>query len=233
MGTHNPRRLCPHPVVVVLATGLLLLGLTGCFARTVALDPPPAASDHDCCGAQDRALVLSQSAGLLVVEQEPNVPQVQPLAVAEDFAEALANDGVFEHVVFPMSELAAVAAPITMELSVASSFDFHRFNNLLRDLATGASLLLLQPVLPTRYDLTLELTLTVGTEAGRTLWRGQEIIRSRFEYNWLRPPEEALDVWYRETQQRAVAALVTRLDAKRGELRLLSSAGDGQRIGRR
>jgi hypothetical protein len=160
----------------------------------------------------------------------PNVGRIRSLDVAERFARELRQAALFAEVVFPATELAPLRPDVTLEVSVASRHDLHPWENLLKDLAVGLSITLLQPLLPTHWDLDLDLAVHARDREGRTLAEAREASRHRFESNWFRPPEEALARWHEDAVDAAVGALVARLAAERSGW--LRARGPGERRSR-
>lgn len=197
---------------VTLLLALVWASLCGCYARTVPLaEPPPV---H----ALSRPLP-----GTAGVRLAPGA-DASALAVALQFAQALEAAELFDRVVFPHTAQAPTPVDIVLDLHTTSTPDHKALANLVKDLAVGASLLVLQPVLPTRYDLAVE----VGVEARRAdgFPVGRYLGRSvtSFESNHLRTEGAALEAWRREAVQRAVDAAISELLDARAELGAAAAA---------
>jgi len=155
-------------------------------------------------------------AGVRAATHGDNVDLIVPESVVQHFAERLYAAGIFSDVVYPLTERSPAVADIVFELSVTSSYDLHRISNLARDIAVGLSVLLLQPMLPTVYDLEVTLTARAITteDMQETVLEGSA--RSHFESTWLRVPEKSVRQWHRETARRAIDALVARVADRHG-----------------
>jgi len=182
---------------------LLALVLASCSARSFPQESAPP--------APVRAEPLALRAGVRDASAGPNVGRIRAGDVAERFARELREAGLFADVVFPLTELSPVEPDVTLEVQVASKHDLHPWQNLLKDLAVGLSVLLLQPLLPTTWDLDLDLGVRARDREGRTLVESRQSSRFRFESTWLRAPEDALVRWHADAVDFAVRALVARL----------------------
>lgn len=184
--------------------------LAGCYAKSVPM-PPRAAAEPSTKAAVPRPTLL---AAVRSSEHGDNVGRIQPERLVQRFAERLYDATIFSDVVYPLTERSPAVPDVVFEISVASSYDLHPVSNLAKDVAVGLSILLLQPVLPTAYDLEVTLaTRGVGTETKpELLGTGQ----TRFEFNWLRAPDDSIEQWHRDTTDRAIDELVDRIAARYG-----------------
>ena len=188
-----------------------LPGLLGCYAKSFPLAPAPAPPTR-------AATPLPLTAGVRAGASGENVVRIHATDVLARFAGRLDGEGLFRDIVFPYTGLARVEPDLLLELSVASELDLHPIQNLLKDLVVGVSVLLLQPAVPTAYDLDVELTLRVRSARGDLIAQLQQTSRFRYETTWLHPPADSLDAWHREATDHAVEALIARLVAERGSL---------------
>ena len=189
----------------LLTLSLCAFALSGCYARSLPLAPLPEPAPGHISPA------LSRVVGIRSGKHGDNVALVHAGRVAERFARRLFEAGVFSDVIHPLTDRSPARPDVVIELSVSSTHDLHPLKNLAADIAAGLSLLLLQPVLPTTWDLSVEITASGhGGGAGRAeVFR--TAARSRFEFTWLRASQESIEHWHRETSDRAINAMVARV----------------------
>lgn len=196
----------------------LLLPLPSCYARTIPLDPlvehaqPPGA---DAASTAPLPLVV----GVRAAQSGTQVPGIDSQRVVERFASELSSAQLFRAVVYPMSDLAHLSPDLVLDVTVASSMNLHEVENLAKDVAVGISVLLLQPVLPTTYDLRVEIGAQILSRSGRTIASYTQAPSLRFKSNWISPNQEARAQWREEAVARAVAAVVNDMAAGRAKLR--------------
>lgn len=192
--------------------GLVLLVLASCYARSFPLADAPLA-DAALSGEAPLGLVVGLRAG----EEGRNVFHIRQGEVVERFAERLAEAGLFERVIHPAGSRTAAPLPLVIELEVRSRYDLHAIRNLAQDVAAGATLLLLQPLLPTTWDLEIGLELRVRGSDGRVVWEQSASDLHRFESDWLHPPEAALADWHTQAIEHALQKAIASLRARRAE----------------
>ena len=200
--SHSWAAAIPTVAAVVVA---MVVG-SGCYARTVPIprgvDRPPASE------APATRAAVDQRIGIRSGESAGNVPQIDPSRVVERFATRLAKAAVFTEVVYPFTSLAGGEPDVLYDVSVTSSVDLHPLSNLVKDIAGGVSVLLLQPALPTTYELDVEIAAIASSRDGRRLATHRASHALRFETTWLTPPAESLRAWHEETADGAIEALV-------------------------
>lgn len=190
-------------------TLIALIGLAGCYAKSVPMTPGEAtapSSDSPTSGPMLLAGVRSATPG-------NNIERIDPERMTHLFAERLYDAGIFSDVVYPLTEQSPAVADVIFEISVTSSYDLHPVSNLAKDIVVGLSILLLQPALPTVYDL--EVTLEARSpRSGRAPELESELrgaSQSRFEFTWFHASKESIDEWHRETTDHAIDELVARI----------------------
>jgi hypothetical protein len=203
-------------VPAALALLIAALASWGCYAKHFPLEEEAPSS-----AAAPR---LAWTAGVMVAEAASgqNVRRINVSDVAERFARRLEAADVFERVVFPYTKLSPVAADVVFEISVRSRVDLKWWQNLVYQAAVGASLLLLQPVLPTQYDLWIDLTArATAADAG---WVKEHHYRGvyRFEHNRIQARESEVQAWNDDATVDAAEQLVRRIAGDR-ELRALAA----------
>jgi hypothetical protein len=159
-------------------------------------------------------------------EDGTNVFRVRPAELAQRFSEQLAEAALFERVVHPLGPLAEPEPALVLELTIRSRHDLHAVRNLAQDAAAGATLLLLQPLLPTTWDLEIELGLRALVGGNHVVWQQTQTSRQRFESDWLHPPEAAVAEWYASATQRALQQGIALVRAEREQL---AAAADSAR----
>ncbi|MCH2169185.1 hypothetical protein MK489_00260 [Myxococcota bacterium] len=205
------------------------LAFTGCYARTAPLPLPDADAPHIALPnpGSARGSVASTFPGApipLVVGVQanspgPQAPGIDPRRVVERVASTLSSAQLFSAVLYPVSELAHLSPDWTLTVSVSSSLDLHAVENLAKDIAVGVSVLLLQPVLPTTYDLRVEIEAQIHSRDGKVVASYAQAPSLRFESNWISPDYEARAEWRDEAVALAVAALIDEIASDRTRLR--------------
>ena len=190
------------------ALGALIV-LAACYAKSVPL-PQRAPSATPSHSPDSRRTLL---AGIRSTTHGDNIERLQPERLTQRLAERLADASIFSDVVYPLTKQSPAVPDVVFEVSVSSSYDLHPVSNLAKDIAVGLSVLILQPVLPTVYDLEVQLE-TSGSIADGTKLQGTS--RTRFEFNWLRASEESIEQWHREATDRAIDELVKRIGDRYG-----------------
>jgi len=205
-----PGRAC---ALNTLATGALaMVVLTGCYAKSVPIAPLEIAAPSSESPATQATLLAGVRGG----EHGENIERLLPERIVQRFAERLAETRAFSEVVYPLTDQSPAVPDVVFEISVSSSYDLHPVSNLAKDVAVGLSILLLQPVLPTVYELEVQLATNapmMGAENESALLGSG---RSRFEFTWLQAPEESVRDWHRGTTDRAVDELVNRIARRYG-----------------
>jgi len=197
------------------------LSVAGCYARSFALAPVDFADVESPPSLSPLPLRVGVRGG----EEGANVFRVRQADVVQRFAEQLAEAGLFERVVHPSGPLAVEPPLLVFELTIRSRHDLHAVRNLARDVAAGATLLLLQPLLPTKWDLELELGLRALVAGEQVVWEETRTSRHRFESDWLHPPDAAVAEWYAGATQQVVDQGLALVRAHRDQL--VAATGTG------
>ena len=195
---------------IVLATSTFaLFVLAGCYAKSVPMLP----RETTPLGEESPASRPMLLAGVRSTTHGDNIARLHPERLAQRLAERLATASVFSDVVYPLTRQSAAVPDVVFEVSVSSRYDLHPVSNLAKDIAVGLSILLLQPVLPTVYELEVEIAArspgSVGAPDSEPDLRGTS--RTRFEFNWLRAPAESIEQWHFEATDRAIEDLLARI----------------------
>lgn len=199
---------------------ILSTALTACYAKHFAKDesrlPPQIAVEP-----------VKLAAGVAKAEpnrkEKENVARINPSDVVESFAKRLKDENFFTGVIFPYTELSLMDPDVILEISVRSNYDLQSSENLLKGIAVGFSLLLLQPLLPTEYDLSVYLAVRATTRDGRLIKEYQSRSDYRFQYTSLQPSNEAINQWHQSTVDHAIEGLINKIMEDR--LVLLRAAG--------
>ena len=191
-------------------TALIVLALAGCYARSF-----PLGEAAPTCGAVEPVGIV---VGLRGGPAQSNVGRIQSVEVLERFLDHLAESGLFARLIYPYTDYAPDEPDLVLELSVSSHHDLHKWTNLGKDLLVGASLLVLQPVLPTVYDLDLVLTLRVLGPGGESVTELVQEGRYRFEHDRVRASNASLETWHEEAIEDALRSLEARLQTERALL---------------
>ena len=186
--------------------------LAGCYAKSVPMPlREPSATPSHSSGSRPTLL-----AGIRSTTHGENIERLQPERLTQRLAKRLADASIFSDVVYPLTKQSPAVPDVVLEVSVSSSYDLHPVSNLAKDIAVGLSVLLLQPVLPTVYDLEVELatsgSISGGAPESKLLGRS----RTRFEFTWLHASEESIEQWHREATDRAIDELVERIGDRFG-----------------
>jgi hypothetical protein len=199
-------------------TALVVLALVGCYARSFPLgEAAPACETVEPVGVV---------AGLRGGPTQSNVGRIRSVEVLERFLDHLEESGLFTRLIYPYTDHAPDKPDLVLELSVSSYHDLHKWKNLGKDILVGASLLTLQPVLPTVYDLDLVLTLLVLRPEGESVTELVQEGRYRFEHDRVRASNASLEAWHVEAIEDALRSLDARLRAERALLlRAVSDRG--------
>lgn len=184
-------------------TALVVFALTGCYARSF-----PVGEAAPVSGVVEPVEIL---VGLRGGPVQPNVGRIHSVEVLERFLDQLAEGGLFTRLVYPYTDDAPAEPDLVLELSVSSHHDLHKWTNLGKDLLVGSSLLVLQPVLPTVYDLDLVLTLRVLGPGGESVTELVQEGRYRFEDNRVRASNASLEAWHEKAEE-LVQERTTRLE---------------------
>jgi hypothetical protein len=157
---------------------------------------------------------------------QQNVGRIHSVEVLERFLDQLAEGGLFTRLIYPYTDYAPAEPDLVLELSVRSHHDLHKWTNLGKDILVGASLLVLQPALPTVYDLDLVLTLRVLGPGGESVTELVQEGRYRFEHDKVRASNASLEAWHEMATEDALRSLEARLEAERALLlRAASKSG--------
>ena len=197
------------------------LSVAGCYARSFPLPPVELADVESTPSPSPLPLDVGVRGG----EEGANVFRVRQAEVVQRFAEQLAESGLFERVIHPPGPLAVESPLLVFELTIRSRHDLHAVRNLARDVAAGATLLLLQPLLPTTWDLELELGLRALVGEERVVWEEKRTSRHRFESDWLHPPDAAVAEWYDRATQQVLDQGVSLVRAHREQLAAATEVG--------
>jgi hypothetical protein len=194
--------------MLLLATSAFALFLwTGCYAKSAPMPlSEPSAKQSPEAGSRPTLLV-----GIRGASHGDNIQRLHPERLTQRLAERLADAGIFSEVVYPLTELSPAIPDIVFEISISSHYDLHPLTNLAKDVAVGLSVLLLQPVLPTVYDLNVEVSASASPVGDQSRSKLVAARQSRFEFTWLRASEESIEAWHHETTERAIDALVKRI----------------------
>ncbi len=182
------------------------LALTGCYAKSSPITASPEYS------ASRPTPPLPFAVGLRSAAHGDNVALIQGAQVAGRFAMRLRDANVFSDVIYPMTELSPITPDLILEVSVSSAHDLHPLKNLAKDIAVGLSLLLLQPLLPTSYDLAVEITALPSGSGFAPAPELRATRRSRFSFTWLRASDEAIERWHLDTTNRAIDAMIASVE---------------------
>ena len=196
-------------VIALSTSAFALVVLAGCYAKSVPMPllEPSVPLNHS---PGSRPTLL---AGVRAATHGDNIERLHPERLTQRLAERLADANIFSDVVYPLTVQSPAVPDVIFEVSVSSIYDLHPVSNLAKDIAVGLSVLLLQPVLPTVYDLQVELA-TSGSTTGGDVLLGRS--RTRFEFNWLRASDRSIEQWHREATDRAIDELVKRIGDRYG-----------------
>ena len=98
-----------------------LVGLAGCYAKSVPMAPHKTAAPSSEAFAARPTLL----AGVRSATHGDNIERVHPERVSHRFAESLYAAGVFSDVVYPLTERSPAVPDIVFEISVSSAYDLH------------------------------------------------------------------------------------------------------------
>jgi len=199
-------------LIALLTSAFALVVLAGCYAKSVPM-PPPEPSEPPSHSSGPRPTLL---AGIRTATHGDNIERLHPERLTQRLAERLAQASIFSDVVYPLTKQSPAVPDVVFEVSVSSSYDLHPVSNLAKDIAVGLSILFLQPVLPTVYDLEVKLATSGSTTDGAPASKLLGASRTRFEFTWLRASEESIEQWHRETTDRAIDELVERIGDRYG-----------------
>lgn len=167
---------------------------------------------------------LPLSAGLTLngLSNAPEAPSIPPGAVAEDLAERMAKEKVFETVIYPLTPLAQVRPDVVFDVTVRIEEDKHWGENIIKAIFTGATLLLLGPVLPTHYTVVVELSAKADGAGGAEI--GSYRYRSDYDYYYttMTPSGTKMAEWLTTAQSHAVEDVLVQI--KRDRHRFLELA---------
>lgn len=194
--------------MVVLATVLV-----GCYARSFPKEEPSVPTQITVKGVDLTAAVAKAE-----TQKDENVPRINPSDVVEYFAKRLNDEHFFKAVTFPYTELSPTHPDVILEVSVKSTYDLNTNENFLKGIAVGLTLLLLQPVLPTEYDLSLHVAVRALSRDGLPIKQYDFGSDFRFQYTVPRPSEESITQWHTDTIRQAVEALITQIKQDRAVL---------------
>lgn len=201
----DSQRWMAASTAVVAGVAMTLAG-AGCYARTAPI--PSSIDERPPSDRSPARAAIDRRVGIRLGESPTNVPQILPSRVVERFAARLAETGRFREVVYPLTALAGGEPDVVYDVSVSSSADLHPVSNLVKDIVVGVSVLLLQPALPTAYDLDVALAASASSRDGRRAATLRASHALRFETTWLAPPAESIRAWHDETADGAIDALI-------------------------
>ncbi len=199
-------------VIALSASAFALFALAGCYAKSTAMAPRENAAPPGESPASRPTLL----AGVLPAKHGNNIERLQPERVTQRFAERLYAANVFSDVVYPLTSRSPAVPDVVFEVTVSSSYDLHPVSNFAKDVAVGLSILLLQPVLPTVYDLEVNLATRSPAPGGAAEPELRGASRTRFEFTWLRASKESIEQWHSEATDGAIDELVDRIADRYG-----------------
>lgn len=180
-------------VLVVLA-----LATSGCYWHWSSAqdDPFP---------APVAAEPIPLTAGLMLsgLSNAPEAPSIPPSAVIQELAERMAEERLFETVVFPLTPLAHVQPDVVFDVTVRIEEHKHWVENIVKAIFTGLTFLLLGPVLPTHYTVVVDLTAAAGTDGAQI---GSYRYRSEYDYYYttMTPSETKMTEWLTTARDHAI-----------------------------
>lgn len=151
-------------------------------------------------------------------QEEQNIARIKPNDVVELFAKSLDDEHFFNTVIFPYTESSPIEPDVILEVSVMSTYDLHTNQNFLKGIAIGLSLLLLQPLLPTEYDLSVHLAVRAISRDRRPIKQYDYRNDFRFEYTVPRPSEESIIQWHKDAYRNVVEAVINEIKQDRAAL---------------
>ncbi len=198
------------------------LGAAGCYAKHFP-------QDGETSPAPSSATLVPLVAGVVGAAAEPgdNVNWIQVDKVVAAFAQQLERAHVFKAVIHPYSDLAPVEPDLLFKVKVDSHFDRMEAKNFFKQVLVGGTLLLLQPVLPVQWDLTVHLEALASRPIRAWSKKYEERSTYRFESTWVQPSRVSIQSWNNDTYRDAVRALVAQI-ARDQELRQVGSGSESR-----
>jgi len=200
------------------------LGAAGCYAKHFP-------QDGEASPAPSSTILVPLVAGVVGAAAEPgdNVNWIQVDTVVAAFAQQLERAHVFKAVIHPYSDLAPVEPDVLFKVKVDSHFDRMEVKNFFKQVLVGGTLLLLQPVLPVQWDLTVHLAAFASRPTRAWSKKYEERSTYRFESTWVQPSRVSIQSWNDDTYGDAVRGLVAQI-ARDQELRQVGSGPESRQL---
>lgn len=197
------------PIIVLL----LATTLPACYAKHFPTGEPPVPPQ-----VAVQPVEFAVGVTKWVDNGKNNAARINQCDVVELFAKRLNAENLFTTVLFPYTGLSPSYPDVILEVSVSSNYNLHSGENLLKGVAIGLSLLLLQPALPTEYDLSVLLAVRATSRDGRLIKLYEYRSDYRFQYTLLQPSGEAINRWHGDTIIHAVEAVISQIKHDRSFL---------------
>jgi hypothetical protein len=203
---------------IVILSVIALIMLQGCYTKHYALDgssiPEPV-----------KAETIDLVAGIESIKNETSEQNdLPPSEVVDLLAKRLDEDKVFSAVVYPYTEMAKVDADVILKVSCNVIEDLKMDQNLVKAVLTGLSLYLLSPVLPTEFDLILEIDVEAYTAQGQKINKYQSKSEYRFASTDFLPSEDSIYEWVEDSKKHAVEEMVNEIKNDRESYKNLNGS---------
>lgn len=162
--------------------------------------------------------VLSVGVRMNPNSSQPAASSISTGAVADAFARQLSEDKVFEPVIYPYSDLAQAKPDLLLDTTVKVEEQNHMAENVGKAVATGASLFLLGPVLPTRFTVVVDLSVVAKRLDGSVLDTFAHRSEYELKYTTMTPNTTKMQEWLTTAQQHAVQEVVNQIKSKSAAL---------------
>ncbi len=196
---------------ILVAALLLALG-TGCYwkYRNAAGDPFPQISAPQRLGSTAGVQVSKNSS-------EPKASSISKVSVVELFAQQLREERMFDTIIFPYTELAQATPDIILDATVIIKEKPYMAENIIKAIFTGATFLILGPVLPTHFGVVVDLSVDAKSADGRAI--GSYSYRSEYDlyYTTMTPRQSKFQEWLDAAKSHAVAAVLSQMQADRAK----------------